>query len=722
MTRQSNLRTCHWLVQLGEYDYEVKHRPGCKNGCADALSRCPLRSTCPYGEESVETLYTRPNEPSPVPEASEVFAQPLSKSEKATSFTESLKAGRASLPVRVAYFPPVDRSADSLEDVVELQGKDLKCAKIKKMIEAGGKTPFELATNGALYFLDNAQNSATRNRSPLRLVIPDSLKAHMLTRAHSDCHLGRKKTLELLSARYYWDGMPRDVSDWVAACLVCRKRKTPRPIHAGLPKSMCFDYPWHTVSIDLVGPYNDSSGSEYVVTMIDCFSRYVIVVPIPNKEPHSVAKAIYEHLICVFGIPGRILTDRGGEFINSGLSAMCESFNIRKIKTAAHNQQGNGHVERFHRFLNSAMCALHIKYGAEWSNYVHSVRFLHNMTLCESTGVSPHYCLFGRHPTLPDDVLYGFEVGPSFATQRDYKIHVAENLRKTYEFIREQQAKAAEVNRMAREAKAKKVEYFVGQPVLLWQPQQSPYTVVDGEYTPSKTSPQKWAPRWTGPHIVHKKMSDNTYDVVHGRTGAIMSRCNVNGMWPAPAWSDYIQSTSTDFDRDVPWMSGGMPIDNALITVVVDMDGDNHTFQVGKLLEPPTQDGLLYFQWMADRAGKLKGALKPGWVNTKTAPASRKRARDAAPQPEAQQSQPSNWMAAVGREAARVASEAITEGSVYWSDSKVKDNDLPYTSRTTGTQIKVSDLEVHSFTLRQDGTLPKPVIWAMDRAMEAQKA
>ena len=52
----------------------------------------------------------------------------------------------------------------------------------------------------------------------------------------------------------------------------------------------------------------------------------------------------------------------------------------------------------------------------------------------------------------------------------------------------------------------------------------------------------------------------------------------------------------------------------------------------------------------------------------------------------------------------------------------MKDNDLPYTSRTTGTQIKVSDLEVHSFILRQDGTLPKPVIWAMDRAMEAQKA
>jgi hypothetical protein len=72
--------------------------------------------------------------------------------------------------------------------------------------------------------------------------------------------------------------MNRDVNRWVRACLVCRKRKTSRPHDAGHARSNPFaPYPWHTPSIDLVGPLNTTvSADKYLLTIIDTFTKWVV--------------------------------------------------------------------------------------------------------------------------------------------------------------------------------------------------------------------------------------------------------------------------------------------------------------------------------------------------------------------------------------------------------------------------------------------------------------
>ena len=44
-------------IRLQEFEYEVVHRPGKLNPLCDGLSRDPLPSTEPYGENEVEPLY-----------------------------------------------------------------------------------------------------------------------------------------------------------------------------------------------------------------------------------------------------------------------------------------------------------------------------------------------------------------------------------------------------------------------------------------------------------------------------------------------------------------------------------------------------------------------------------------------------------------------------------------------------------------------------------------
>ena len=51
--------------------------------------------------------------------------------------------------------------------------------------------------------------------------------------------------------------------------------------------------------------------------MTDAYTHWVTLVPNPNKEAITVATAIFEHWVCVFGPMSAVHSDNGSEFISS---------------------------------------------------------------------------------------------------------------------------------------------------------------------------------------------------------------------------------------------------------------------------------------------------------------------------------------------------------------------------------------------------------------------
>ena len=52
----------------------------------------------------------------------------------------------------------------------------------------------------------------------------------------------------------------------------------------------------------------------FILTVIDCFSRYLILIPINDHSATTVSEALYERVVGYFGCPWKILSDRGTEF------------------------------------------------------------------------------------------------------------------------------------------------------------------------------------------------------------------------------------------------------------------------------------------------------------------------------------------------------------------------------------------------------------------------
>jgi hypothetical protein len=60
-------------------------------------------------------------------------------------------------------------------------------------------------------------------------------------------------------------------------------------------------------------PFKSVSGNRYVVVMVEHFSKWIELVPIPEKTSHHTAAAL-RGVLCRYGAPAEVLTDQGEEF------------------------------------------------------------------------------------------------------------------------------------------------------------------------------------------------------------------------------------------------------------------------------------------------------------------------------------------------------------------------------------------------------------------------
>ncbi len=456
-TKDLQGRLARWALKIMEYDFDIDYIKGKDNKVADALSRVPINQ------------------------------------------------------IQEQHMIPENTLEERLKEIKKLQEEDQTLRQLMLYLITG-EIPEELTNssnfimesknyvmdNGILFHLHHQMN--VRKKQVIKqLVIPISLRAEILYSFH-DCpfagHFGTKRTYERLYERYYWNGMWRDTDDWVKSCPTCQMKKHPRHGEAGHPVSethiILSNEPMCDISVDLVGPLPETEkGNKYICVFIDRYSRYPECFAIPDKEAKTIANLFVKEIVCRYGCPKTILSDRGKEFLNLIAEEVYKMCNVRKLNTSGYRPQTNGLNERSHPTLMNSLSAYVNAKNKDWDDYLPYACFAFRTSKNEFTKETPFYLLFGRTAKFPVDRVFSFE--EEYNSSENCILEMARKMREARVIYESYVTEALDEKKRFNEAIERKRSFDVGDLVLVYK-----------RRIPKGTS-SKFAHCWHGPYMVITK-------------------------------------------------------------------------------------------------------------------------------------------------------------------------------------------------------------------------
>uniref|UniRef100_A0A3B3TSS6 Gypsy retrotransposon integrase-like protein 1 n=1 Tax=Poecilia latipinna TaxID=48699 RepID=A0A3B3TSS6_9TELE len=215
-------------------------------------------------------------------------------------------------------------------------------------------------------------------------------------------HPGVSRTVALISRRFWWPSLHKDIKEFVLACPVCARNKASHQPPSGLLHPLPIPKrPWSHIAIDFVTGLPASKGMTTILTVIDRFSKACHLIPL-RKLPTALqtARLLVKHVFKLHGIPQEILSDRGPQFTAQVWKHFCAALDAKVCLTSGYHPQSNGQTERMNQELESTLRCISSTNPSDWSQFLHWVEYAHNAHVSSATGLSPFEVSLGYQPPL----------------------------------------------------------------------------------------------------------------------------------------------------------------------------------------------------------------------------------------------------------------------------------------------------------------------------------
>jgi len=230
--------------------------------------------------------------------------------------------------------------------------------------------------------------------------------------------------------------MLSSVCEYVRQCEECQKVKGERAKYLARPMSLPVG-PWTHVAIDHIGPFPmTNGGNKYILVIVDRFTRYTEAIPCTDETAVTTAQIFIDHIICRYGFPLVLLSDRGSGFTSILFTQLLKILGIKKIKTMAYHPKSNGGVEIVNKTVKKTLKMWVNEHQNDWDVLLPYAIFSYNTSVHSTVHETPFYLNSGRQARTASDAISRDDL-ENYSDTHGYARELAEKLYKVHARVRE---------------------------------------------------------------------------------------------------------------------------------------------------------------------------------------------------------------------------------------------------------------------------------------------
>ena len=125
--------------------------------------------------------------------------------------------------------------------------------------------------------------------------------------------------------------------------------------------------PFSGWGIDIIGKIfpKSSNGHEFILVFIDYFTKWVEAASYARLTSSRVANFIRSHIICRYGVPHELISNRGVHF-KTDVDTLLQRYGIQHHRSSTYRPQTNGAIEVANKNIKRILQRM-IETSQDWS-------------------------------------------------------------------------------------------------------------------------------------------------------------------------------------------------------------------------------------------------------------------------------------------------------------------------------------------------------------------
>lgn len=192
-----------------------------------------------------------------------------------------------------------------------------------------------------------------------RFVLPRNSFISPLLRQYHDSptggHTGEHKTYARIARDWFWEGMKKQIVEYVKKCEVCQRQKHSSLAPAGLLQPLLIpDQVWEHISMDFIEGLPKSGGKDAILVVVDRLTKYAHFIAL--KHPFTaitVADIFVKEIVRLHGFPTSIVSDRDKIFLSHFWRELFRLHTTTLKRSTAYHPQTDGQTEVVNKTLET---------------------------------------------------------------------------------------------------------------------------------------------------------------------------------------------------------------------------------------------------------------------------------------------------------------------------------------------------------------------------------